>query len=508
MKFVLAASGTHGDVNPYLAVALGLKARGHSVTVATCASYQAKVQAEGLNFCPLRPDLAHLMNSSPETSARGNDLKNGTEYILKTLVLPKSRETYDDLLHICRGADLLVIHPVLFPAPLVAEKLGIRWTSVILSPGVFLSAYDPPLLPPLAWFHPLRKLGPVPHRCLYRWIDRVTRSWMRPINALREEVGLPASTQNPIRDGMISPFGTLGWFSPALGPPQPDWPKNVEVTGFVFFDNGAGPSPGSESADRPAAAGSVAPFQESGAGPKRPSPGPESADRPAATGSVAPFLDHGAGPKRPSSGSESADRPAATGSLAPFHEGLVPPDPDRRLDDFLNNGEPPIVFTLGTSAVTVAGDFYRTSIEAVRRGGWRAVLLTGADPRNHIPPDDVPSTVLVAQYAAYSVLFPRSAAVVHSGGIGTIAQTLRAGVPSLVVPHAADQPDNAHRLTRLGAARTIGRHDYSVERVMKELRAVLGQSRYKKRAVEISRQLLTEDGLTRACEALERHAQS
>lgn len=424
MRFVLAASGTHGDVNPYLGVALGLKARGHSVTVATCASYQTKVRAEGLTFHPIRPDLAHLMNSSPEVSARGNDLKNGTEYILKTLVLPKSRETYDDLLHVCQGADLLVIHPVLFPAPLVAEKLGIRWTSVILSPGVFLSAYDPPLLPPLAWFHPLRKLGPRPHRCLYRWIDRVTRSWMRPINALRKEVGLPASTQNPVRDGMISPFGTLGWFSRMLGDPQPDWPQKTEVTGFVFFDR------------------------------------------------------------------------------------VVPSDSDTLLDEFLNRGEPPVIFTLGTSAVTVAGDFYRKSLEAIRRGGWRAILLTGADPRNQIRGEDVPSSVLVAQYAPYSDLFARSAAVVHSGGIGTIAQTLRAGVPSLVVPHSADQPDNAHRLARLGAARTIGRHNYTVKRAVKELGAVLGQPRYKQRALEISRQILSEDGLTRACEALERHARS
>jgi len=422
MRFVLATSGTHGDVNPYIGVAAELKNRGHYVTLATCASYQSKVQAEGLAFRPLRPDLNELMNSFPENSARGNSLKNGTEFILKTLVLPKSRETYDDLLHASRGADLLVIHPVLFPAPLVAEKLGLRWTSIILSPGIFLSAYDPPLLPPLAWLYPLRKLGPAPYRLLNTVVDGITRRWMQPIDDLRKQLNLPPSPKNPVRDGMLSPTGTLGWFSTVMGRPQRDWPPRTEVTGFVFFD-----------------------------------------------------------------------RKAAN-------------DDDSPLRGFLDAGDPPVVFTLGTSAVTVAGDFYRTSLEAARERRWRAVMLTGVDPRNRISPREVPDSVFVTDYASYSALFVRAAAVVHSGGIGTIAQTLRAGVPSVVVPHAADQPDNACRLARTGASRTIARHAYSAGRVSKELRSLLNEPRYSTRAQTVSRQIRSEDGLKQACDALERHA--
>ncbi len=422
MRFVLATSGTHGDVNPYIAVAAELKNRRHHVTLATCASYQSKVEDEGLAFYPLRPDLNELMNSSPENSARGNSLKSGTEFILKTLVLPKSRETYDDLLHVCRGADLLVIHPVLFPAPLVAEKLGIRWTSVILSPGIFLSAYDPPLLPPLAWFYPLRKLGPAPYRFLNTVVDRITRRWMRPIDELRQELSLPPSPKNPVREGMLSPTGTLAWFSTVLGEPQRDWPPRTEVTGFVFF-NSKGAS-----------------------------------------------------------------------------------DNDSSLHRFLDAGDPPVVFTLGTSAVTVAGDFYRTSLEAARECRWRAVILTGVDPRNRISPRDVPDSVFVAEYASYSDLFVRAAAVVHSGGIGTIAQTLRAGIPSVVVPHAADQPDNACRLARTGVSRTVPRHAYSSGRVGKELHSLLSEPRYAARAQTLCKQIRSEDGLRQACDALERHA--
>jgi UDP:flavonoid glycosyltransferase YjiC (YdhE family) len=421
-RFVLATSGTHGDLNPYLGVACALKKRGHAVAVATCPSYRSRVEAEGLVFHPLQPDLNDLMNSSPEISARGNALKTGTEFILKNLVLPKLRESYDDLLQACRGADLLVSHPVLFTAPLVAEKLGIRWTSVILSPGIFLSAYDPPLLPPLAWFHPLCRLGAAPQKLLNVLIDRITRRWMRPIHVLRRELHLPPSPKNPARDGMFSPTGTLAWFSSAVGPRQPDWPARTEITGFVFFD-------------------------------------PTTAAR-----------------------------------------------EDASLRAFLDAGEPPVVFTLGTSAITVAGDFYRISLEAVRRQGWRALILTGAEPRNRIAQSEVPGSVFVAEYAPYSEVFPRAAAVVHSGGIGTIAQALRAAVPSVVVPHAADQPDNAYRLARLGASRTIARRDYSAARVARELSEVLRDPRYASRAQEAAGQIRGEDGLTRACEALERHA--
>jgi rhamnosyltransferase subunit B len=164
------------------------------------------------------------------------------------------------------------------------------------------------------------------------------------------------------------------------------------------------------------------------------------------------------------------------------------------------------VFTLGTSATTVAGDFYRASLEAARRGKWRAVFVTGGDPRNRIPTEGLPGSMFVTDYAAYSELFPRAAAVVHSGGIGTVAQALRAGVPMIVVPHAADQPDNAFRAARLGVARVIPRGKYDAPRAWKELRTLLDNPRYSSRSKAVAAEVRAEDGLARACDMLERHA--
>src|ERR1019366_84847 len=120
---------------------------------------------------------------------------------------------------------------------------------------------------------------------------------------------------------------------------------------------------------------------------------------------------------------------------------------------------PPVVFTLGSSAVFDAGKFFAESLAAVSATGQRAVLLIGRDPRN-VPTTAVPSTVLIAQYAPYSELLPRAAATIHQGGVGTTAQALRSGKPMIVVPWSHDQPDNAMRVRKLGVAPVIPRSKY------------------------------------------------
>jgi UDP:flavonoid glycosyltransferase YjiC (YdhE family) len=119
----------------------------------------------------------------------------------------------------------------------------------------------------------------------------------------------------------------------------------------------------------------------------------------------------------------------------------------------------------------------------------------------------LPDSVFVAQYAPYPELFRRAAAVVHSGGIGTIGETLRAGVPMLIVPHSTDQPDNAARIARVGAGRVIPRGQYRAGRAVKELRRLMDGPEYRERAKKLAAQLREEDGLTGACDALERIAQ-
>jgi UDP:flavonoid glycosyltransferase YjiC (YdhE family) len=175
----------------------------------------------------------------------------------------------------------------------------------------------------------------------------------------------------------------------------------------------------------------------------------------------------------------------------------MPPE----LLSFLDAGPPPLVFTLGSSAVADAGPFYENSAAAAARLGRRAVLLVGKDPRNR--PVSLPPDMVAVDYAPYSELFPRAAAIVHQGGIGTTAQALRAGRPMLVMPYAHDQPDNAERLRRLGLARTIARHRYSPARAAAELAHLLATPSYSERASQIGAQVRQEDGVRAACDGLE-----
>ena len=172
------------------------------------------------------------------------------------------------------------------------------------------------------------------------------------------------------------------------------------------------------------------------------------------------------------------------------------------LEAFVSAGEPPVVFTLGSAAVLAAGSFYEVSARAAKRLGGRAVLLIGTDPRNR-PTESLPDSICVAEYAPYSALFNRASLVVHQGGVGTTAQCLRAGKPMLIMPYSHDQPDNARRMRRLGAGRTILRSNYKPWRVTRALRAMLGMPSLAESAQSAARQIAKENGVETAVNALE-----
>jgi len=178
------------------------------------------------------------------------------------------------------------------------------------------------------------------------------------------------------------------------------------------------------------------------------------------------------------------------------HEVEMPPE----LSRFLDSGAPPIVFTLGSSAVWVARDFFAESIDAARGVGRRAVLLIG-DERNM--PRSFPEGVIAVDYVPYQSLLPRACAVVHHGGVGTTSQALLAGVPTLIVPFAFDQSDNADHARRLGTSRTLYRKNYVAQRVANELNELLRHPAYARNALEVRQHLQRENGPVRAADIIE-----
>jgi rhamnosyltransferase subunit B len=184
-----------------------------------------------------------------------------------------------------------------------------------------------------------------------------------------------------------------------------------------------------------------------------------------------------------------------------FYDGdLNQGEINRELQQFLDIGEPPIVFTLGSAAVMVPGSFYQESIRAVTQLNRRAVLLIGKNS----PPEHLSKNIMAIDYVPYSQIFPRACAIVHQGGIGTTAQALRSGRPTLIMPYSYDQPDNAARVQRLGTSRTIPRAQYSAVRVARELHELLNRPKYAAKAAEIGRIIRSENGVRLACNTIDR----
>lgn len=202
-------------------------------------------------------------------------------------------------------------------------------------------------------------------------------------------------------------------------------------------------------------------------------------------------------------GEPQADWPANVVVTGPvLYNGSAPPALSAELERFLAAGPPPVVFTLGTSAVEAAGSFYEVSARAAARLGRRAVLLIGRHAHNR--PDRLGDDVLAIEYAPHATLFPRAAAIVHQGGVGTTHQALASGRPTLIVPWAHDQPDNAMRAARLGVSRTLGPRRYTDANVARELGELMSEERYGARARQVGEQVRAERGPERACDALER----
>ncbi len=174
-------------------------------------------------------------------------------------------------------------------------------------------------------------------------------------------------------------------------------------------------------------------------------------------------------------------------------------DLPRDVDEFLNAGEPPIVFTPG-SAMKQGQAFFAAAVEACVKLGRRGLLLTRFSEQ---VPSSLPDGVRHFEYVPFSQVFPRAAAVVHHGGIGTTAQALAAAAPQLVMYMAHDQPDNAAHVLRLGVGRPISPKAFRGPSVARALGELLDSSEVPKRCRAVAAMLEGADPLGKACRAIE-----
>jgi UDP:flavonoid glycosyltransferase YjiC (YdhE family) len=410
LNALLVAIGSHGDVHPFVGIALRLRARGHDVTIMANGHFEGLVRRAGLDFAPVgTAEEYQAMALRPELWHPSKGLKLVLEGTVQGI-----RPVYDNIMgrHV-PGETVVVASTLGLGARVAQDKHGIPTATVQLQPSILRSVHHSPRLPG----SPIRSWQPAWFQHALWWA--ADRFFIDPgiapgVNAFRAEVGLPP-VRRIMKDWWNSPDLVLGLFPEWFAPPQPDWPPQTRLTNFPLYDE----------------------------------------------------------------------------------KGLEPmPAP---LVEFLESGDKPIAFTPG-SAMWQGHSFFDAAVATCQQLGRRGLLLSRR--REHIPPE-LPPGVMHVEYAPFSELLPRCAALVHHGGIGTSSQAMASGLPQLVTPMAHDQPDNAERLERLGVARWVAVGKFNGGSGARLLGELLTSKQVADACGAVREKLVGSDGIGQTCDLIE-----
>lgn len=176
---------------------------------------------------------------------------------------------------------------------------------------------------------------------------------------------------------------------------------------------------------------------------------------------------------------------AKWGSRRPFVGALtmeLTTDADDDVASWIASGTPPICFGSGSIPVESPTTTVEMIATACAQLGERALICFGGTEFSDVPYFDHVKVVGPVNYAS---IFPACRAVVHHGGSGTTAASLRAGIPTLALWSSADQPYWAAQIKRLkvGAARRFSAT--TQKSLVSDLRTILAPD-YATRARELS----------------------
>jgi sterol 3beta-glucosyltransferase len=177
------------------------------------------------------------------------------------------------------------------------------------------------------------------------------------------------------------------------------------------------------------------------------------------------------------------------------------PQADPDLLAFVERGERPVAVTFGSVTHERPEDVTALVLDAVGQVGCRTILQRGWSGLGRGP---TPSGVFAADFIPHAWLFPRAACVVHAGGAGTTAAALRAGAPSVVVPHVLDQPIWAQIALDLGCAgAVIPFARLTATELAAALERTMRSPAVAERASLLAEKIRAEDGVTTACRLIE-----
>lgn len=169
------------------------------------------------------------------------------------------------------------------------------------------------------------------------------------------------------------------------------------------------------------------------------------------------------------------------------------------VDRFIEEHGAPVLFTSGTG-VSNKEEYFRESIAACSLLSVPCLLVGGSKPSSQM--DTMPD-VLHVDYVDFETVLPRCRAIVHHGGMGTLSQAIKAGIPQIIRPLMYDQPDNAYRVARLGLGLAIWKDEYRSDRVAEALK-LLSSKTAKDRIEAFSKSVNKSMALEKAYELITR----
>lgn len=172
------------------------------------------------------------------------------------------------------------------------------------------------------------------------------------------------------------------------------------------------------------------------------------------------------------------------------------------LEQFLESGERPVCVTFGSEVGVNTSRLIQAAIKAVRLAGHRVLVVAGWSDEEDIASDQ---DVFVVRTAPYGQLFRRVSCVVHHCGTGTVAEVLRAGIPSVCIPFHGEQRYWALRLHELGVAtQPLSPSTCDVADVQSAVEIATSIGAMSMAAKKLGLQLRETDGVTIAIEHLHR----
>jgi UDP:flavonoid glycosyltransferase YjiC (YdhE family) len=248
MRIAILATGSRGDVEPYIALGLGLQEAGHVVRLVTLQNFEALVKVRGLEFWPIAGNVQEIIQSKEmcELLEKGKFLAVTfrTSAILQKAALQWAREG----LAACQGMDLLMGGiGGLYIGLSLAEKLGLPFLQAYLAPFTPTQAFPSFLFHGLpSWFR-----GTF-NRLSHHYTRQIIWQGFRSADSLSRQQGLgvpAASFWGPYNSCRIQGLPVLYGFSPSVIPPPPDWDADTHVTGYWFIDTAADWTPPSDLMD-------------------------------------------------------------------------------------------------------------------------------------------------------------------------------------------------------------------------------------------------------------------